>query len=179
VAGIWERWHRDAAVKQWTVTEAVPVVSYVTPQADGAASQLILPGDVEAWYEAPIYARVNGYLKKWYFDYGATVKAGQILAGYLGRHSANWRTGPQRRKGPIEKPISQTWVIPWRRWKARVTRSHCLGSGGGILDGRLKPPSTLAMQSKESTPVSHTCPGRTPQAPAKSARPDEPETLLI
>jgi hypothetical protein len=52
VAGIWERWHRDAAVKQWTVTEAVPVVSYVTPQADGAASQLILPGDVEVWYEA-------------------------------------------------------------------------------------------------------------------------------
>jgi RND family efflux transporter MFP subunit len=80
VAGIWERWHRDAAVKQWTVTEAVPVVSYVTPQANGAASQLILPGDIQAWFEAPIYARVNGYLKKWYFDYGAIVKAGQILA---------------------------------------------------------------------------------------------------
>jgi multidrug efflux pump subunit AcrA (membrane-fusion protein) len=40
----------------------------------------VLPGTVQAWYEAPIYARVNGYLKKWNFDYGAHVKKGDVLA---------------------------------------------------------------------------------------------------
>ena len=45
-----------------------------------AAERLVLPGTVQAWYEAPIYARVNGYLKDWYFDYGAHVKKGDLLA---------------------------------------------------------------------------------------------------
>ena len=49
--------------------------------AHGAATQrLVLPGTVQAWYEAPIYARVSGYLKDWYFDYGAHVKKGDVLA---------------------------------------------------------------------------------------------------
>ena len=49
--------------------------------AVGAAMQrMVLPGTVQAWYEAPIYARVNGYLKNWYFDYGAHVKKGDVLA---------------------------------------------------------------------------------------------------
>jgi len=78
--GILVRRHNEAAVKHWTVTQAVPVVSFVMPRPDGSASRLILPGDIQAWFEAPIYARVNGYLKKWYFDYGARVKAGQLLA---------------------------------------------------------------------------------------------------
>jgi RND family efflux transporter MFP subunit len=79
-AGLAVRWRHEAAVKQWTVAQAVPVVSFIKPEPGGASSRLILPGDIQAWFEAPIYARVNGYLKKWYFDYGATVKAGQILA---------------------------------------------------------------------------------------------------
>ncbi len=41
---------------------------------------MVLPGTVQAWYEAPIYARVPGYLKDWYFDYGAHVKKGDVLA---------------------------------------------------------------------------------------------------
>jgi RND family efflux transporter MFP subunit len=41
---------------------------------------LSLPGTVQAWYEAPIFARVSGYLKQWYFDYGAHVKKGDLLA---------------------------------------------------------------------------------------------------
>ena len=41
---------------------------------------LVLPGTVQAWYEAPIFARVSGYLKNWYFDYGARVKKGDLLA---------------------------------------------------------------------------------------------------
>ena len=44
------------------------------------SQHLVLPGTVQAWYEAPIYARVPGYLKNWYFDYGAHVKKGDVLA---------------------------------------------------------------------------------------------------
>ena len=78
--GLVLRWRHEAAVTQWTVTQAVPVVSFVMPQPDGKTSRLILPGDIQAWFDAPIYARVNGFLKNWYFDYGAHVKAGQLLA---------------------------------------------------------------------------------------------------
>jgi len=78
--GLLVRWRHEAAVKHWTLTEAVPIVSFVMPRPDGEASRLILPGDIQAWFDAPIYARVNGFLKQWYFDFGAHVKAGQVLA---------------------------------------------------------------------------------------------------
>lgn len=79
-AGIFTRYRQDQEVAQWTAVQAVPAVSVITPQRDGASSKMILPGNIEAWYEAPIYSRVNGYLKNWYVDYGAHVKAGQLLA---------------------------------------------------------------------------------------------------
>ena len=54
--------------------------SLVDQKHDDAQQQLVLPGNVQAYYDAPIYARVPGYLKKWYFDIGAPVKAGDVLA---------------------------------------------------------------------------------------------------
>ena len=78
--GIVLRWHHETEVKNWTTAEAVPAVSLIFPERGSPASQLILPGDIQAWYDAPIYARVNGYLQNWFVDYGARVKAGQILA---------------------------------------------------------------------------------------------------
>lgn len=78
--GIFLRWHQESAVKSWTAEVAVPVVSFVIPQRGGSASRLSLPGEIQAWFDAPIYARVSGYLKKWYFDFGAHVKAGDLLA---------------------------------------------------------------------------------------------------
>jgi RND family efflux transporter MFP subunit len=80
VYGIEQRGSAETAVKQWTQEEAVPTVAVITAQRDGAGQKLVLPGDIQAWYEAPIYARVSGYLKTWYFDYGAQVKAGAVLA---------------------------------------------------------------------------------------------------
>jgi len=78
--GIAERAFSAHAVAQWTADQAIPEVSVVIPQRADSAEPLVLPGNVKAWFEAPIYARVNGYLKKWYFDYGAHVKQGQVLA---------------------------------------------------------------------------------------------------
>lgn len=80
VAGIVDRMINARAVARWTDEQAVPSVSVVVPQHSGGAEALALPGNIAAWNEAPIYARVSGYLKQWYFDYGAHVKRGQILA---------------------------------------------------------------------------------------------------
>src|SRR6202167_5387292 len=80
VAGILARRHQQSEVTKWTVEQAVPTVATITPKQGVSDQQLVLPGDIEAWYEAPIYARVNGYLKDWYLDYGAHVKKGQLLA---------------------------------------------------------------------------------------------------
>src|ERR1700678_4069085 len=63
--GILQRRSHEAEVAQWTREQAIPTVAVITPRAGAATQQLVLPGTVQAWFEAPIYARVNGYLKKW------------------------------------------------------------------------------------------------------------------
>jgi RND family efflux transporter MFP subunit len=78
--GILQRRSHEAEVTQWTQQQAIPIVAVISPHAGAAVQRLVLPGTVQAWYEAPIYARVPGYLKNWFFDYGAHVKKGDILA---------------------------------------------------------------------------------------------------
>jgi RND family efflux transporter MFP subunit len=80
VAGILARRHQESEVTKWTMEQATPTVATITPRHGVSGQQLVLPGDIEAWYEAPIYARVSGYLKDWYADYGAHVQKGQLLA---------------------------------------------------------------------------------------------------
>jgi RND family efflux transporter MFP subunit len=80
VEGVWHRQSQEKAVAAWTNAAAVPAVDLVHPTKGAPAQQVVLPGEIHAWYEAPLYARVNGYLKNWYFDFGAQVKKGQVLA---------------------------------------------------------------------------------------------------
>ncbi|MGB6452016.1 MAG: efflux RND transporter periplasmic adaptor subunit [Steroidobacteraceae bacterium] len=83
IIGIADREVKEHAVARWTVEQAIPSVAVVIPgRGEGAASgdTLDLPGDIAAWNEAPMYARVSGYLKQWNVDYGAHVKKGQVLA---------------------------------------------------------------------------------------------------
>ncbi len=80
VVGIITRVTADRSVAAWTDTNALPVVSVINLGQAGKAGDLTLPGNVQAYNSAPIYARVSGYLKKWYVDIGAKVKAGQLLA---------------------------------------------------------------------------------------------------
>lgn len=80
VNGIWSRHTSEARLKEWTDTQSVPTVSVVTPTTGANKSFLDLPGRLEAYSRAPIYARVGGFLKAWYVDIGAPVKAGQLLA---------------------------------------------------------------------------------------------------
>jgi RND family efflux transporter MFP subunit len=63
-----------------TAKVALTAVSVVSPKRTAPAQEIILPGNVQPFITSPIYARTNGYLKKWYFDIGAHVKQGQLLA---------------------------------------------------------------------------------------------------
>jgi RND family efflux transporter MFP subunit len=79
-AGIIPRQRARAALRQETDAMAIPTVLVVHPKKAPAAEEIVLPANVQAYIDAPIYARTNGYLKKWYADIGARVKAGQLLA---------------------------------------------------------------------------------------------------
>jgi RND family efflux transporter MFP subunit len=78
--GLTTRRMADAKLSEWTETQAVPVVAVATPDTRGRRTTLDLPGRLEAYVQAPIYARVSGYLKEWKADIGTPVKAGGVLA---------------------------------------------------------------------------------------------------
>src|SRR6202521_413069 len=65
---------------QWTNAQAIPIVALATLARGNAEQSLVLPGNIQPYYKASIYARVNGYLKSWNKDIGAAVKAGDVLA---------------------------------------------------------------------------------------------------
>ena len=78
--GIHER--AMAASNLGTVTEraAIATVSVVEPKSGAGLEEIVLPGTTQAFIDTPIFARTNGYLKKWYFDIGAHVEQGRLLA---------------------------------------------------------------------------------------------------
>lgn len=69
-----------AALREDTLTGAIPTVSIVHPKSGAPTETITLPGNITAWFSAPIYAQVSGYVKMWYKDYGAEVKKGDVLA---------------------------------------------------------------------------------------------------
>jgi RND family efflux transporter MFP subunit len=69
-----------AALRTETNELAVPTVIVVQPKPSAPGQEIVLPANVQAWKDAPIYARTNGYLKRWYVDIGARVKTGQLIA---------------------------------------------------------------------------------------------------
>jgi len=79
-AGIRDRADAEATLTVDTNAAAVPVVDVVSPQGSAADQALKLPGQTIAFTDTPIYARTNGYLTHWYFDIGAHVQKGQLLA---------------------------------------------------------------------------------------------------
>ena len=80
VAGITSRKMADAKLSQWAEDQAVPVVAVAAPDTRSRLATIELPGRLEAYAQAQIFARVSGYIKDWKADIGAPVKAGQLLA---------------------------------------------------------------------------------------------------
>ena len=79
-SGIHERAHAETALGIRTEQAAVPTVNVVLPTPGAASQEIVLPGNTQAFNDTPIYARTNGYLKRWYVDIGAHVAQGQLLA---------------------------------------------------------------------------------------------------
>jgi RND family efflux transporter MFP subunit len=79
IIGLLPRLHAKQALKAAQILN-IPTVSVTHPKRGGAVQELVLPGNIEAFVDTPIYARTNGYLKRWHADIGARVKAGQLLA---------------------------------------------------------------------------------------------------
>jgi len=83
ILATWGEVHRvmaRSALRQKTADEAAPIVVTVAPTRSAVGEELVLPGAVQAYSEARIYARTNGYLKSWSVDIGSRVKKGQLLA---------------------------------------------------------------------------------------------------
>jgi RND family efflux transporter MFP subunit len=80
VAGVVPRLRAKAALRVETNSLAVPIVQVIQPKRGSTAQEIILPGNIQAFIDAPIYARTNGYLRSWTSDIGARVKKGQLLA---------------------------------------------------------------------------------------------------
>lgn len=79
-AGIRSRVNAASKLRVVTTQMAVPSVSVVTPTPTAPDQEVILPGNIQPFISSPVYARTDGYLKKWYFDIGAHVRAGDLLA---------------------------------------------------------------------------------------------------
>jgi RND family efflux transporter MFP subunit len=80
IFGIHSRLAAETRLQQATNQAAIPSVSVTHPRPGDRAQELVLPGNTQAFIDSPIYARTNGYLKRWYVDIGARVSKGQLLA---------------------------------------------------------------------------------------------------
>jgi RND family efflux transporter MFP subunit len=80
IGGIWSRLNAEAKLRTVTAQSAVLSVSVVQAKPAAPAQEVVLPGNIQPLISSPVYARTDGYLMKWYFDIGAHVKGGQLLA---------------------------------------------------------------------------------------------------
>lgn len=80
VWGILSRGTAEDKLERRTLESAIPTVHVVHPVFSTLSSEISLPGDTQAFTDTPIYSRTSGYLKRWYFDIGASVRRGQLMA---------------------------------------------------------------------------------------------------
>jgi RND family efflux transporter MFP subunit len=78
--GIHQRAMAESNLGSATERSAITTVDVIQPNSGAALQEIVLPGNAQAFSDTPIYARTNGYLKRWYVDIGAHVKQGQLLA---------------------------------------------------------------------------------------------------
>ena len=80
IFGLTARRGTERSLEKETAASAIPSVNVVYPAPSTLSSEIALPGNTQAFMDTPIYSRTNGYLKNWYFDIGAHVRKGQLMA---------------------------------------------------------------------------------------------------
>ncbi len=80
ITGVFDRRHDEERLARWTDEQAIPTVALVSPKRGAVAREVVLPGDVAAFYNAAIHGQTSGYVREWRKDIGAKVRQGDILA---------------------------------------------------------------------------------------------------
>ncbi len=116
-AGIISRNLKAARLDEWTQKQATPTVEAITPKVGSGQRDLVLPGDIQALFNAQIRARVNGYIKDWRYDIGARVKAGEVLASI---DAPELDQQLEQAKGEQAKALAQEQLakLTSKRWAA-------------------------------------------------------------
>ncbi|MBB2200188.1 efflux RND transporter periplasmic adaptor subunit [Gluconacetobacter tumulisoli] len=115
--GILERRLHVAALHRETEDAAIPRVQLISPSHGPSVRTLDLPGNVSAWYQAPIYAQVSGYVRMWYKDIGAVVKAGDVLAS-IDTPGVDAQYAASKANFDVAMARYKLAQITARRWKA-------------------------------------------------------------
>jgi RND family efflux transporter MFP subunit len=114
--GVYSRTQAQAALKTQAEQNAAIAVTITTAATSNSHEDLVLPGNVQAFTEAPIYARTNGYLKRWYVDIGQSVKANTLLAEVdTPEVDAQWRQAKaDLTTAEANNNLSQTTAARWQ-----------------------------------------------------------------
>ena len=118
--GILDRNQSDAKLAKWTNEQAVPSVSVIQAERGEPEQEIVLPGNIQAWNQAPIYARVNGYLKAWNKDIGARVKAGDVL-GSIEAPDLDQQLDQARAKLASTQADARLANLTAKRWKGLLS----------------------------------------------------------
>jgi RND family efflux transporter MFP subunit len=119
VIGLITRATQASSLKTWTDEQAVPTVNVVAPEPGKTGPVLDLPGRLEAFTRAPIYAQVSGYLKDWKTDIGAPVKSGQLL-GEIDTPELDQQLVQARADLASAKANAELAGITAKRWQAML-----------------------------------------------------------
>ncbi len=117
VYGMVSRAAQNSSLQRLTEEEALPTVAVITPQRAGQGGTLDLPGRLDAYIRAPIYARVPGYLKSWSYDIGSRVKAGAVL-GVIDTPDLDQQLTQARADLNVAKANAKLAQISAARWQA-------------------------------------------------------------
>jgi RND family efflux transporter MFP subunit len=119
VIGLITRATQASSLKTWTQEQAVPSVNVVIPEPGSKGSMLDLPGRLEAYVRAPIYAQVSGYLKDWKTDIGTPVKSGELL-GEISTPELDQQLLQARADLASAKANANLAEITAKRWQAML-----------------------------------------------------------
>jgi RND family efflux transporter MFP subunit len=119
IIGLVTRATQANSLKTWTDEQAIPTVNVITPEPGRTGPALDLPGRLEAFTRAPIYAQVSGYLKDWKTDIGTPVKSGQLL-GEIDTPELDQQLVQARADLASAKANAQLAGITAKRWQAMV-----------------------------------------------------------
>ncbi len=114
--GIIKRNNNVAALQAVADDASVPKVTLVSPEKGPASRTLTLPGETQAWFQAPIFAQVTGYVKKWYKDYGDPVTKGELLAT-IETPDLDQELQQARSQLEVEKTHAELAKVTAERWQ--------------------------------------------------------------